>query len=82
MGVPIGIRKSYPNFVTLQGALIGSSGNTGNTNNKPHLHLSAASCDPSVLGTTNYPTLPMNYRNTEANLQGLQQGRAYTALAY
>ena len=30
----------------LQGALVGYSGNTGNTNNKPHLHLSAASCDP------------------------------------
>jgi murein DD-endopeptidase MepM/ murein hydrolase activator NlpD len=30
----------------LQGALVGYSGNTGNTGNKPHLHLSAASCDP------------------------------------
>lgn len=28
------------------------------------------------------PTLPMNFRNTEANPQGLQQGRSYTALAY
>jgi hypothetical protein len=24
----------------------------------------------------------MNFRNTEANPQGLQQGRSYTALAY
>ena len=66
----------------LQGALVGYSGNTGNTNNKPHLHLSAASCDPSTRGTANCPTLPMNFRNTEANPQGLQQGRSYTALAY
>ena len=66
----------------LQGVLVGYSGNTGNTNNKPHLHLSAASCDPSALGTANCPTLPMNFRDTEANPQGLQQGRSYTALAY
>jgi len=66
----------------LQGALIGYSGNTGNTNNKPHLHLSAASCDPSTRGTANCPTLPMNFANTEANPQGLQQGRSYSAFAY
>jgi hypothetical protein len=66
----------------LQGALVGYSGNTGNTNNKPHLHLSAATCDPWALGTGSCPTLPMNFRNTEANPQGLQQGRSYTALAY
>ena len=66
----------------VQGALVGYSGNTGNTGNKPHLHLSAASCDPVALGTANCPTRPMNFRNTEANPQGLQKGRAYTALAY
>jgi murein DD-endopeptidase MepM/ murein hydrolase activator NlpD len=65
-----------------QGALVGYSGNTGNTNNKPHLHLSAASCDPWMLGTANCPTLPMNFRNTQANPQGPQQGRSYTALDY
>jgi murein DD-endopeptidase MepM/ murein hydrolase activator NlpD len=65
-----------------QGALLGFSGNTGNTANKPHLHLSAASCDPSTLGTNNCPTLPMNFRNTEANPRGLDRGRSYTALAY
>ena len=32
----------------VQGTLLGYSGNTGNTNNKPHLHLSAASCDPAL----------------------------------
>ena len=66
----------------VQGALVGYSGNTGNTSNKPHLHLSAASCDPGALGTANCPTLPMNFRNTDANPQGLQQGRSYAALAY
>ena len=65
-----------------QGALIGFSGNTGNTGNKPHLHLSAASCDPWALGTANCPTLPVNFRNTDANPQGLERGRSYTAHAY
>jgi len=64
----------------LQGALIGYSGNTGNTANKAHLHFSAASCDPSELGTANCPTLPVNFRNSEPNPNGLQQGRTYTAL--
>ena len=65
-----------------QGALVAYSGNTGNTNNKPHLHLSAASCDPWARGTANCPTLPMNFRNTDANPLGLLQGRSYTALLY
>ena len=65
-----------------QGALVGFSGNTGNTNNKPHLHLSAAPCDPGARGTASCPTLPMNFRNTDANPQGLSQGRSYTALPY
>ena len=54
-------------------------GNTGNSGNKPHLHLSAASCDPWARGTANCPTLPMNFRNTDANPRGLEQGRAYIA---
>jgi murein DD-endopeptidase MepM/ murein hydrolase activator NlpD len=66
----------------LQGALVGYSGNTGNSGNKPHLHLSAASCDPSAFGTANCPTLPMNFRNTDANPQGLERGRSYAAHAY
>jgi hypothetical protein len=65
-----------------QGALLGYSGNTGNTHNKPHLHLSTASCDPWARGTANCPTLPMNFRNTDANPQVLLQGRSYTALPY
>jgi murein DD-endopeptidase MepM/ murein hydrolase activator NlpD len=65
-----------------QGTLLGFSGNTGNTGNKPHLHLSAASCDPWALGTSNCPTLPVNFRNTEPNPRGLERGRSYAALAY
>ena len=65
-----------------QGALVGYSGNTGNTGNKPHLHLSAASCDPWALGTANCPTLPMNFRNTDPNPQGPERGRSYLARAY
>ena len=72
---------SIGDFVS-QGALVGYSGNTGNTANKPHLHLSAASCDPWALGTANCPTLPMNFRNTESNPQGLVRGRSYLARAY
>lgn len=66
----------------LQGALVGYSGNTGNTGNKPHLHFSAASSDPSALGTANCPTLPLNFRNTDANPQGPERGRSYTANAH
>jgi len=62
-----------------QGALVGYSGNTGNTANKPHLHFSAASCDPWALGTASCPTLPVNFRNTDANPRGLDQGRSYVA---
>ncbi len=65
-----------------QGELLGYSGNSGNTNNKPHLHLSVAACDPAALGTANCPTLPMNFRNTEANPRGLQPGRSYVAFPY
>ena len=65
-----------------QGQLIGFSGNTGNTANKPHLHLSLASCDPYARGTANCPTLPMNFRNTGANPEGLTQGRSYVALPF
>jgi murein DD-endopeptidase MepM/ murein hydrolase activator NlpD len=65
-----------------QGALVGYSGNTGNTADKPHLHLSAASCDPSALGTANCPTLPMNFRNTDPNPLGPERGRSYLARAY
>jgi murein DD-endopeptidase MepM/ murein hydrolase activator NlpD len=61
------------------GDLIGLSGNTGNTANKPHLHLSASGCDPVTNGTAACPTRPMTFSNTDPNPQGLQAGRSYTA---
>jgi murein DD-endopeptidase MepM/ murein hydrolase activator NlpD len=61
------------------GALVGRSGNAGNTGNKPHLHLSIQSCDPVSLGTNAGATLPMNFRNTEPNPTGLAPGRRYEA---
>ena len=62
-----------------QGALVGHSGNTGNTANKPTLHLSIQSCDPVSLGTDACATLPMNFRNTDPNPTGLAVGRRYVA---
>ena len=62
-----------------QETLVAYSGNTGNTGNKPHLHLSIASCDPVTRGTISCPTLPMNFRNTDSNPRGLERGRSYTA---
>ena len=62
-----------------QGSLIGFSGNTGNTANKPHLHFSVQQCDPVARGTEACPTLPVTFRNTDPNPNGLQAGRAYEA---
>ena len=62
-----------------QGDVIGLSGNTGNTGNRPHLHFSVASCDPVERGTAACPTLPVNFRNTEANPEGPLVGRTYRA---
>ena len=65
--------------VVEQGAAIGQSGNTGNTGNKPHLHFSVQSCDPVSRGTDACATLPVNFRNTLPNPQGLATGQAYRA---
>jgi murein DD-endopeptidase MepM/ murein hydrolase activator NlpD len=62
-----------------QGDVIGLSGNTGNTNNRPHLHFSVQSCDPVTGGSTACPTLPVNFRNTQSNPQGLIAGVSYAA---
>ena len=61
------------------GADVGLSGNTGNTANRPHVHLSISSCDPISQGTVNCPTIPFTFRNTDANPNGLQVGVAYPA---
>jgi len=62
-----------------RGQLIGRSGNTGNTNNIPHLHFSLQSCDPVSLGSAACPTIPSTFRNTDPNPGGLQNGVTYPA---
>lgn len=61
------------------GQVIAASGNTGNTANRPHLHFSLQSCDPVSGGTSGCPTLPVSFRNTDPNPDGLQAGRVYQA---
>jgi murein DD-endopeptidase MepM/ murein hydrolase activator NlpD len=56
--------------------MIGRSGNTGNTNNFPHLHV----CDPVVSGSGACVTQPITFRNTPRNPNGLQRDRRYEAL--
>ena len=65
-----------------QGEQLGSSGNTGNTANIPHLHFSVHRCDPVVGGSQTCATVPATFRNTDANPEGLLQGRSYRALPY
>lgn len=64
------------------GALLGSSGNTGNTGTSPHLHFAVQSCDPVTLGTAACPTLPVTFRNTDPNPTGLQIGQTYPAYPF
>ena len=61
------------------GDQVGLSGNTGNTANKPHLHFSVTTCNPVEMGTATCPTIPITFRNTDPNPNGLQAGTAYTA---
>ena len=65
-----------------QGQVIGRSGNTGNTNNFPHLHLSVHACDPVTGGSAACATTPLTFRNTAANPAGLQVQVRYTALPF
>jgi hypothetical protein len=64
------------------GAIIGSSGNTGNTGGVPHLHFSAQQCDPVTGGSAGCPSLPVTFRNTDMNPAGLQVGQTYAALTF
>ncbi len=57
-----------------QGDPLGYSGNTGNT-----VHLSLHRCDPVMRGSAACPTLPVTFRNTAANSNGLKRGKSYTA---
>lgn len=63
------------------GQRIGRSGDTGNTGGLPHLHFSLHSCAslPGLPGSANCPTIPVTFRNTNANPHGLQRQRIYTA---
>ena len=65
-----------------QGDTVAFSGNTGNTNNIPHLHLSQHTCDPVTRGSAACATMPVTFRNTTANPEGLTRGGTYRALAY
>jgi len=64
-----------------QGDLIGLSGNTGNTGGLPHLHFSVHPCSglPGLPDETDCPTMPVTFRNTDANPMGLGTGLCYTA---
>ena len=65
-----------------QGQMIGQSGNTGNTNNFPHLHLGVHACDPVVNGSGACVTQAITFRNTDPNPTGLQRDRRYESLPH
>jgi len=62
----------------IAGQPIGLSGNTGNTGGHPHLHFHLCPCSEPV----DCGTLPVTFRNTDPNPQGLSAGRHYLALPY
>lgn len=60
------------------GQPVALSGNTGNTGGLPHLHFHLCTCpEPLDCGT-----LPVTFRNTEANPYGLRAKRYYPALPF
>lgn len=61
--------------VVMQSDWIASSGNAGATGGVPHLHFQVSPCEQrSVCGT-----LPVTFRNTDPNPEGLKAGRDYPA---
>ena len=60
------------------GQPIGLSGNTGNTGGLPHLHFHVCPCSEPV----DCGTLPVTFRNTEANPNGLMANRTYRAMPF
>ena len=66
------------------GDVIGQSGDTGNTGGLPHLHFSLHPCSalPGLPGSGNCPSIPANFRNTDANPQGLAADRFYESLPF
>ena len=64
--------------VVQQGDALGLSGNSGYTNNFPHLHFHVSTCDePTLPGCS---TLLVKFSNTTENKCGLIQNRYYEAL--
>lgn len=60
------------------GSPIGLSGNTGQTGGIPHLHFHVAPCSEPV----HCGTIPITFRNTSPNPNGLQFNQDYTAYSY
>ena len=60
------------------GQPIALSGNTGNTGGLPHLHFHLCPC----MDVVRCGTLPVTFRNTDPNPDGLQANRNYLALPY
>lgn len=65
-----------------QGQQVGLSGNSG-ASNGPHLHFDVQSCGPNLPpGYNDAPcgmTVPLSFRNTDAQSCGLQTGKSYLA---
>ena len=66
------------------GDTIGKSGNSGNTGGLPHLHFSIHPCNdlPGLPHAGDCPSIPINFKNTDPNPNGLQAGRYYEAKEY
>ncbi len=60
------------------GSPIGLSGNTGQTGGIPHLHFHVSACSEPV----RCGTIPVTFRNTAPNPNGLQFNQEYTAYSY
>jgi murein DD-endopeptidase MepM/ murein hydrolase activator NlpD len=66
----------WPGDEVAQGTVIGLSGDTG-FSTQPHLHFDVAAC-----GGPDCETMPVVFRNTEPNPQGLVRGISYLAQSY
>lgn len=66
------------------GDTIAKSGNTGNTGGLPHLHFSVHPCNelPGLPNAGNCPSIPVNFKNTYPNPEGLIAHRYYEAKGY
>ncbi|WP_051287058.1 M23 family metallopeptidase [Algoriphagus mannitolivorans] len=66
-----------PGQLVLQGDTLGLSGNSGYTNNFPHLHFHLSTCDEPVLPGCS--TILVKFKNTRPNPCGLVQNEVYLA---